>query len=370
MLSRPTLLLFCYSSTVSTSDSIASLIWQMRTVAFFCEVILAAMNMVRNRQKRRIYGRSRNKKQQSLKNITSEGLLRQNKNLPEWSRNKLPLTIGLLIIVCAVVFVAHWPAFNAGALSFDDTQYLTENKLVQNPSWTSAKRFLTEVLRPSTVGGYYQPLTSFSLMLYHAMGGRADYLMPFHRTSLILHVAHTTLVIILLYLLFGRIWIAAAVGLLFGIHPMTVEPIPWVGERKTLLAAFFAVWCLVLYVRYTHKNDKRFYVGSVIMYILALMSKPTSTPLPMLMLLMDFWPMNRLKWRTVWEKLPFFAIAGISVVITYISQSTTSGASLPGEYGPWRVPLVLCHNIVFYLYKIIWPVNLSSHYAFPKPLDL
>ena len=287
---------------------------------------------------------------------------------------KIGLQVILIAVVCSAVLYVHWPALSAKALSFDDYQYLTENVLVQNPCWASAKRFLTEILKPSTVEGYYQPLAMISLMLDYALGGGEKNLMPFHRTSLILHIANTALIIILLYLLFGQIWVAAAVGLLFGVHPLTVEPIPWVGERKTLLAAFFSLWSLFFYVypRATgHKSRvTRFYVGSFIAYLLALMSKPTSTPLPAVMLLMDYWPLRRLSWRAVLEKVPFFILGGVFVVITYISQSQTSLAVLPGQYDPRRIPLILCHNIIFYLYKIIWPVNLSSHYAFPEPMNL
>jgi len=106
------------------------------------------------------------------------------------------------------------------------------------------------------------------------------------------------------------------------------------------------------------------------MYVAALMSKPTSTPLPVLMLLMDYWPLRRLKPRAVVEKVPFFVVGGISAIITYVSQSSTYGVTLPSEYGPGRIPLTICHNIIFYLYKIIWPANLSSHYAFPMPMSL
>jgi tetratricopeptide (TPR) repeat protein len=172
----------------------------------------------------------------------------------------------------------------------------------------------------------------------------------------------------LLYQLFGRLWIAAAVGLLFGLHPLTVEPIPWVGERKTLLAAFFSLWSLVLYVRFAHKGSWKAYLGCVVMYLLALMSKPTSTPLPVMMLLMDFWPLKRLKLRTILEKLPLFVIGEVSAVMTYVSQTGTASVVTPAKYGLMRIPLVICHNIIFYFYKMIWPANLSSHYAFPDPL--
>jgi protein O-mannosyl-transferase len=275
-----------------------------------------------------------------------------------------------IVLVCAVVFIVHMPALSARAVSFDDAQYLINNKLVKSPGWTSAQRFLTEVIRPSTVEGYYQPLSMISLMIDYAMGGREDNLMPFHRTSLIIHTANTALVILLLYLIFGHVWVAAIVGLLFGLHPLTVETIPWVSERKTLLGAFFAFACLLFYVRFAHKKNWRAYTGCFLLYVLALMSKPTTVLLPLAMLVMDYWPLRRLKWQTVWEKIPLLMLGGISAVITYTSQKSTSFIETPQEYGFARIPLVLCHNLIFYLLKIIWPVNLSSHYAYPDPLSL
>jgi len=295
----------------------------------------------------------------------------QTKELTIRSAYKTRLLAGLLVAVCAAVLAAHWPALSTKATFFDDGQYLTENQLVQNPSWTSARRFLTEVLEPSTVRGYYQPLAMISLMADYALGGRPDNLRPFHRTSLILHIANTVLVIVLLYLLFGQAWVAAGVGLLFGLHPMTVESICWLSDRKTLLAAFFALLCLLLYIRFTRKeNYRKLYTGCMAMYVLAWMSKPTSTPLPLLMLLMDFWPLGRLKWRAVLEKLPFLAVGGLSAFVTYISQSRTADVAMPGGHGLERILLILCHNIIFYPCKIVWPVNLSSHYAYPQPLEL
>jgi len=282
------------------------------------------------------------------------------------------LLLVLTIAVCAAVFLTHWPALSAQAISFDDEQYFVENTLVRSPSWESARRFLTEVFEPSTVGGYYQPLTMISLMLDYAIGGRTDSLTPFHRTSLLLHVANTALIIVLLYQLFGNVWAAAGIGLLFGVHPLTVEPIPWVGERKTLLAAFFTLWSLAFYIHFVRKGNRKIYLGCILMYVLALMSKPTSTPLPVMMLLMDYWPLRRLNWRAFLEKLPLFVVGGISAVITYLSQShaaSVAGSTVTSEpYSPAQVPLVICHNIIFYLYKMIWPANLSSHYAFPVPL--
>jgi tetratricopeptide (TPR) repeat protein len=313
--------------------------------------------------------------------------LRPDGGLAAWRRSHLRAAVGgrphragaltpwvllgvLSAVVAAVVLAAHWPALSAQALSFDDNQYLTENPLVQNPSRRAAKRFLTEVLEPSTVRGYYQPLAMISLMVDHALGGRVDDLRPFHRTSLCLHVANTLLVVVLMYLLFDRLWMAAVAGLLFGVHPLTVEPIPWVGERKTLLTTFFALWCLILYVRYTRSSCWKSYAGATAMYVLALLSKPTSTPLPLLMLLLDYWPIRRLGARAVLEKVPLFAIAFASAVITYISQARTAAVATPAQYSMGVIPLTLCHNILFYACKMIWPTHLSTHYPYPEPFGI
>ncbi len=278
--------------------------------------------------------------------------------------------VSLIVLVALLVAIAHWPALSARALSFDDNQYLTENPLVQRPSLASAGRFLTEVLEPSTVRGYYQPLAMISLMIDVALGGSPDDIRPFHRTSLALHVANSVLVVVLLYLLFGQAPVAAMVGLLYGVHPLTVEPIPWVGERKTLLTTFFALWSLVLYARYMRTSGRGCYASSIATYALALLSKPTSTPLPVLMLLLDYWPGRRLGRRAIVEKIPFFVVGGISAAITYVSQARTATVAAPTGYSPAVIPLTLCHNVVFYLSKVVWPIDLSAHYPYPSPFDL
>jgi len=275
----------------------------------------------------------------------------------------------LMVVVAVAVSAAHWPALSAQVLTLDDGQFLTDNHLVRNPSWSAAWQFLTEVFEPSTVRGYYQPLSMISLMLDSAMGGRVDDLYVFHRTSLALHVLNTMLVIALLYALFGQPWPAALAGLLFGVHPITVEPIPWVGERKTLLAAFFALLCLLAYVRYTHRVGWKSYVTCMVLYVLALMSKPTSTPIPLVLLLLDFWPLRRLSRASVVEKIPFLLIAVVAGVVTVVSQRhfelvqfhiLTAGQTL----------LLMCHNLIFYPTKMIWPTNLSSLYPFPANISL
>jgi len=268
----------------------------------------------------------------------------------ETSRPFLPqgMVLAILAVLMAgAVTFAHWPVLEARALCIDDQEYLTANRLVQHPSWASAGRFLGEVVRPSTVGGYYQPLAMISLMLDYAVAGRADNLRPFHRTSLILHVANALVIMWLLYALFGRPWVAAGVALLFGVHPMTVETIAWVGERKTLLAAFFALPCLLVYVGYARRGGWKLYSACLALYVLALMSKPTSTPLPLVMLLLDFWPLKRLSRWAVVEKAPFLLTAGVFAIIAIVSQRHLElSAVRPLSAG--QTLLLICFNLVFY----------------------
>jgi len=273
-------------------------------------------------------------------------------------------------VVCICVAAVHWPALGAKALQVDDNQYLKDNVLVKNPSWDSARRFLFEVTKPSTVKGYYQPLSMISLMLDYAMGGRESDPTVFHATSLALHVVNTGLLVVLMYLLFGNVPAAAMAGLLFGLHPMTVEPIPWVSERKTLLAALFSILCVVFYVRYATKGGWAFLGASLTALVLALMSKPTSTALPAGLILLDVWPLRRFSRKTLLEKIPFFLIAGLSAWITLVSQRATIGVRMPDKDPISRAVLVVCHNTVFYLRKIFWPADVTSHYPPPDPVSL
>ena len=293
---------------------------------------------------------------------------------PSFAAGNMAVLAAAIVLVAVAVTATHWPALSSQAQCFDDGEYVLENPLVQNPSWESARRFLTEVLQPSTVGGYYQPLTMISLMLDYAQvpapATPEQTFRVFHRTSLALHVANAVLLTVLLYLLFGNVLIAAMVGLIFGVHPMTVEPVPWLGERKTLLAAFFALACLVMYVRYTQRRRVWQYVAALALFALALMSKPISMPLPICLVLMDWWPLHRLGRESLREKMPFFALAVVSALITFLSQRATFGVDTPGAKPPEWIPLLLSHDVAFYARKLLWPVDLTPHYPLPQPLSL
>jgi tetratricopeptide (TPR) repeat protein len=295
-----------------------------------------------------------------------------------------------LIITLVVVLITYLPALSAQALYLDDDVYLG-SPLIQNPSLSSVGRFFGEVIEPSAVFGYYHPLTLTSVMLDFLDPGVAQSPLPFHRTSLLLHLLNTGLVIIFLYMLFGNKVVAGLVGLLFGLHPINADNILWIAERKTVLATFFVLLSLIFYVLYTRRPDWKRYAATWAMYVCALLSKPTAIPLPVLFLVLDYWPLGRLNlaeifavwrnWRTLmaekplWlriliEKIPFLIVGALSAVIAYVSQERTVGPALPVENPQLRQVLSLVYKPVFYIFKMIWPTNLIVEYPFPTPLTL
>jgi len=275
-----------------------------------------------------------------------------------------------MIAVGAIVAGVHYPALSANARCFDDEYYLMDNPLVQNPGWSSARVLLTEVIKPSTVQGYYHPLGTLSIMLDYAMGGRGENHRVINRSALILHTTSAMLVVLLAYLLFGEPWAAGLVGLLFGVHPLTVETIVWLGQRKALLAGTLSLASLVFYVAYARRCRWGWLVASLAAYALALMSKPTATPLPLLMLLLDYWPLGRLTRRAVLEKTPFLVVGVGSTVLTVVSHASSSSVAMAGRSDPLTLVAMVGAKLGFYVSKVVWPATLTPHYMPPDPMGL
>ena len=274
--------------------------------------------------------------------------------------------------LCAVAIYsafAHWPVLSAQAHCFDDNEFVTENPLVQNPSLASAGRFVGEVLEPSTVHGYYAPLTMISLMFDYGLGGRPDDLRQFHRTNLLLHILNAMLVFALLYRLTNALVPALLAAILFAGHPLSVEPVAWLAERKTLLAAFFSLAALQLYVQGTRADQPRLRHAALVAFALGCLAKPTAVVVPALMLTLDYWPLGRLDRKTVTEKIPFFALATIFATITLVSHQRTVGIDAPAG-GIIESVLTAFHLIAFYLGKVVWPVELTPVYLLPDPMSV
>ena len=281
-----------------------------------------------------------------------------------------------LIAVLGIVLATYWPALSARAQYMDDKFYIG-TPLTQHPSWASVETIFREVLAPSMVNGYYQPLALVSVMLDFLDPTAAHSLLPFHRTTLLLHLLNVALVAALLCSLF-RNWITAGLlALLYGLHPLNADAVLWIAERKTVLSTCFALSSLLLYLAYarhaeqTGRGDWKRYGASLFMYVCALLSKPTALPVVAVLLVLDYWPLGRrLGRKTLIEKVPFVVVAVLSAVVTVISQVQSGQGGTVQFVKFYYLPLTIAYGVGFYLLKVIWPTGLVSDYSYPQPLGL
>jgi protein O-mannosyl-transferase len=294
---------------------------------------------------------------------------------PAQSWKVLIAAAATLLAILGIVLATYWPALSAGAQYMDDKFYIG-TRIIRHPSWASVRTIFGEVLSPSLVNGYYQPLSLLSMMLDFLDPAAVDSLAPFHRTTLALHLLNVALVVGLLYVLFGNWFTAALLGLLYGLHPMNADAVLWIAERKTVLSTCFALSSLLLYVTYARQVDRtgrggwRRYSASLLLYACALLSKPTALPVVALLPILDYWPLKRFSRRTLLEKLPFLIVCIVAVGVTVVSQARAGQGGETQVMKFYYLPLVMGYCISFYLFKTIWPAGLVSDYSSPHPFGL
>ena len=298
----------------------------------------------------------------------------------------------LALLLGLVTLALYWPATSFAFIDYDDPTFVTANAQVQaGLNWAGVKWAFG-----LTGGDYWHPLTWLSLMLDASLFGQQAG--GFHFTNVALHAANAVLLFLLLRRLTGAMWRSVVVAALFALHPLRVESVAWVAERKDVLSGCFGLLSLLCYAHYAARGqrseirDQRSGVGgpgalfplpSSIFYLLSLgclacglMSKAMLVTWPLVMLLLDYWPLRRLSFaslhhsttsglRLIWEKVPFFVLSGMSCVITYWTERAMKGsAALVESPALLRLEnaLVACAR---YLGKTFWPENLAVPYPHP-----
>ncbi len=289
----------------------------------------------------------------------------------------------LSLLLAVAVVAAYVPVFQAGFVNFDDTRYVYENRMVSNGwTWEGTKWALSTAFM-----GSWHPLTWFS----HFTDVEFYGLQPpgHHVTSLMLHLLNVLLSFALLRVLTGAVWPAAVAAAVFGLHPLHVESVAWVSERKDVLSTFFGLLTLLAYLGYvrakptepsssvtfTHWNAKPkvWYAAALGCLACGLMSKPMLVTWPLLLLLLDWWPLQRIQptnsasrlrvlgWR-LWEKIPFFLLVGGMAYLTWRTQDQSQAIQSLSELPlPTRFTNVL-HSYFVYLRQFFWPVGLAMFY--------
>ena len=287
-------------------------------------------------------------------------------------RDKILIT-ALAVLTALITFAVYLPALKNGFVGWDDPNLVYDNVHIRSIDLNFLKWAFTNTALVS-----WYPLTVFSFALDYAVWGLDPW--GFHLTNNILHALNTAMVFILCVQLVktGRphremrkaLITAVVAALLFGLHPLRVESVAWVAERKDVLYSLFFLLSIIVYLRYVSSpglGRRLLYASSLCLFAMSLMSKPMAVTLPVVLLLLDYYPLKRLsfKWVVV-EKLPFlFFSLLVSVITAFAHRPDGSLGSLEGQTVLWRLFLPV-RNYIFYLYKSVLPVGLTPYYPYPE----
>jgi len=325
-------------------------------------------------------------------------------------KNLNPVLICLALAVLTVI--TFWQLKDCGFINFDDDIYVYENAYVQSGlNWNSIKRTFSSELAEKT--GHWHPVTWLSLMLDYQIFG----LNPrgYHLINLLFHVINTVLLFLIFHRMTKTLWQSAFVATLFAIHPMHVESVAWIAERKDVLSTFFWMLTMGAYVFYVEKRELKRYFLVLLFFILGLMAKPMLVTLPFVLLLLDYWPLQRFQeikpahniqtevfksvssdkqkekskkkhamkgsleakkpadpeykraliYPLLQEKIPLFVLVILSSIVTYIAQQK-GGAVQSIDAFPLGVRIGNAFvSYITYIAKMIWPSNLAVFYPHP-----
>jgi len=311
--------------------------------------------------------------------VTNTSLLSKRRNI----------FIGLFLVI--ITLVVYWQVGNHEFVNFDDNRYVTENRFVT--SGLTLESIFWAFSFKDKEGSYWQPLTWLSHMLDCQLFG----LRPgrHHLTNLFFHLVNTVLLFWVLNQCTGVYWRSAFVAVLFGLHPINVESVAWVAARKNVLSTFFWMLTLLAYVYYAKRPCLTRYMLTFLCFTAGLMAKPMLVTLPFVLLLLDFWPLNRLQlgqfggddavqtkqivffgcrippgFLLVLEKVPFIVLSFVLIHIIYLSLESHGGVISP-EAAPvaLRIANALVSYIV-YIGKMLWPLKLAVLYPYPGELPV
>jgi tetratricopeptide (TPR) repeat protein len=292
----------------------------------------------------------------------------------------------ICLLLAGITLAIYWPARHFDVIYYDDPLFVTDNPEIANGiSWHSFIWAMTSI-----VAANWHPVTSFSFVLTHQFLGTnpgAE-----HMVNVIFHTANAVLLFLLLNRMTGAVWRSAMVAAIFAWHPLRVESVAWISERKDVLFLFFMLLAMLFYARYAQRRPGANtaspapatqlwtldYNLALLCFALGFMSKAMIVSLPFLFLLLDFWPLERIPNNglrlaslkpLLIEKIPFFSLTIFFCGLTFWIQKTHAAVV------PWERLGLLDRTehttwaYLEYLIKFLWPTNLAAIYPFPTTQD-
>jgi tetratricopeptide (TPR) repeat protein len=291
--------------------------------------------------------------------------------------NVRPDILICLFLVIAILLV-YWQVRNYSFVNYDDRQYVTQNHYVNTGFTLESIKWSFTAIHASN----WHPLTWLSHMLDCQIYGMNPG--QHHLTNVLLHILNTLLLFLVFKRMTGKLWQSGFVAALFALHPLHVESVAWVAERKDLLSTFFWMLTLWSYTRYVERSEFYQYLLVVLFFILGLLAKPMLVTLPFVLLLLDYWPLRRFElgsrgesdsqqrrfyFGLLWEKMPLFFLSALSSVVTYIAQES-SGAVNSLAVIPFHIRIANATvSYASYIEKMIWPHHLAVFYPYPESIS-
>lgn len=266
----------------------------------------------------------------------------------------------LLVIGIVVVF---WSVSGYEFINYDDDIYVTDNIHVREGlSWEGIKWAFTAI-----DAGFWHPLTWISLMLDYELfrlsaGG-------YHWTNVLCHIISTLLLFLFLNRITGAVYKSALVAFLFALHPLHVEPVAWIASRKDVLSTLFWMLTMLTYARYAEKPGVGRYTWVLLCFMLGLMSKTMVVTLPVVLLLIDYWPLHRFKstsaYRLIGEKITMIALALPVVWLTFVAQHKAGALSSLAAYSLAARLSNAAVSCALYVWETFYPAGLAVYYPHP-----
>lgn len=266
-----------------------------------------------------------------------------------------------LLLIVILTTVSYWPTFKNGWTNWDDNGYVLDNELVKQTNRSN----WTEHFKQSSVMGNYHPIAMLSLGVDYANFG--NHAPSFHRTSFFLHLFNTLLLFFILQQLFNSTAWSTLGALLFSIHPMHVESVAWISERKDVLYVFFYFLAILAFIQYNKLSSVKWiwYAITLLLFIMSNLSKAQAVTLPVVLFLMDYWVGKKNLLKNVLDKLPFIVLSVFFGLLAIKAQRESEAINFIPIY-TWMDRILFATYALFsYIYKFIFPIQLAAFHPYP-----
>ncbi len=258
--------------------------------------------------------------------------------------------------ILLLTFGAYFPCLDNGFTNWDDPLFVHHNPLISNPD------FWTVLTTP--LANNYHPVTIWSLALNYKLTGLNP--VSYHWLNLLLHLANTALVFVFVRRLTkDRFWTTVVTALFFGIHPMHVESVAWIAERKDVVYAFFYLLGMIAYLRYLDRKTPVLLGATFLAFVLSVASKPSAVVFPLTLFAIDFYRRRPVDKGLVLEKAPFFAVALAAGLLTVHAQRITGAIDTQTWAPTFQKVIFAAYGIMMYVVKLFAPLGLSAIYPYP-----